>query len=125
MIFYEDLALLHTTANKRTMFFAELISRMDADNVVNVNANIKREICKSINSKTNNPVDIASTYIKQLCRNGMLRSLGGGGYLVNPKIAGFSNYADTINKKMERWINVRYTKDGSREITVGHQKTNK
>ncbi len=119
MIFYEDLSLLHSIANKQTLFFAGMISRMDTDNVVQMTRYVRNQIITEIGSKTTNKLNLAKSYLHQIVDSGLAKDMGDGAYMVLPKIAGFTNFGGPINSKMDKWIRIEY-KGKERKITVGN-----
>jgi len=48
MTFYKDIALLHSICNKQTLFFAEMVSRMDSDQMVQMTPYIRKQIIEVI-----------------------------------------------------------------------------
>lgn len=118
MTFYKDIALLHSIANKQTLFFMEMVLRMDSEQNVQMTQAVREKIMLSIGSKEKNLTNGASQYLKHLKELGLIRDKGKGEYMVNPKIHGFSNDAFAIQRKSEIFMNIKYTKDGGRTITV-------
>lgn len=118
MLFYKDLALLHSIANKQTLFFAEMIARMDGENIVQMTAYNREAIIESIGSKTNDKLALARQYIKTLSDAKLIKDLGKGAYMICPKIAGFVNSVDVINKKQKIFMKIAYPKDGERTIEM-------
>lgn len=119
MLFCEDIALLHSICNKQTLFFAEMLNRMDGDQVVQMTAYTRKQIVSSIGSKSSNPLNVARQYLKQLSDCGLVADLSDGAYMVNPRIAGFTNIAKVIDAKSDLFIKLKYSVDGVREISVG------
>ncbi len=118
MIFYQDLSLLHQTANKKTIFFMEMLSRMDSDQYVEMTPRVREKIISSISPKNKNPLDLARQYLARLVKEGLIAFHGKSSYMINPKISGFSNIDKFQNQKAERFIKLKY-KNGKRFITVG------
>jgi hypothetical protein len=118
MTFYEDLALLHSIANKQTLFLAAMIGRMDADNVVQMTPYIREQIMNEIGTSAKNKLAVAKQYINSLIKAGLITNIGRGAYMVVPKLFGFSNFVNSINEKQGRFIKIRYEND-KRTIEVG------
>ena len=62
--------------------------------------------------------NVARQYLKQLSDAGLVADLGDGAYMVNPKIAGFTNIANIVNDKSAIFLQVKYTSDARREISI-------
>lgn len=118
MIFYEDLAKLHAITNKQTLFFAGMLSRMDNDNVVQMTPYIRESIMDEIGTLSKDKLAVARQYLRTLVLSELIVDIGKGAYMVRPKFSGFSNMTSSINKKQERFIRLRYGKEG-RVIEVG------
>ena len=118
MLFCEDIALLHSICNKQTLFFAEMLNRMDGDQVVQMTSYVRKQIVTVIGSKSDNKLNVARQYLKQLSDAGLVADLGDGAYMVNPKIAGFTNIAKIVNDKADIFLQIKYSADDSREISV-------
>ena len=125
MLFCRDLALLSSICNKQTMFFAGMIHRMDSDHVVQMTPYVRKKLISEVGSKTGNPSNLARQYLKGLSDAGLVASLGDGAYMVNPKIAGFTNIASIVDAKSEVFLKIKYSPDGSRELSVTSEKTPK
>lgn len=118
MLFCQDIALLHSICNKQTLFFAEMLNRMDGDQVVQMTSYIRKQIVDAIVSKSENKLNVARQYLKQLSDAGLVADLGDGAYMVNPKIAGFTNIAKIVDNKSEIFLNIKYSSNKKREISV-------
>ncbi len=118
MLFCEDIALLHSICNKQTLFFAEMLNRMDGDQVVQMTSYVRKQIVTVIGSKSDNQLNVARQYLKQLSDAGLVADLGDGAYMVNPKIAGFTNIAKIVNDKADVFLQIKYTANAEREISV-------
>jgi len=121
MTFYDDLALLHSIYNKQTLFFSGMLKRMDDKQVVQMTSYTRREIISEIGSKATDPLSTARQYLKTLSDGGLVANIGGGAYMVNPKVHGFNNMQASIDKKMQRFIEIKYAK-GKRTISAGETK---
>lgn len=119
MVFYEDLALLNSTCNKQTLFFAEMISRMDDKQMVQMTGYARKEIIAAIGCSTPDALNLAKQYLRKLQSDGLIVGKGDGCYMVNPKIAGFTNAVNSINEKTELFIKLKYSGKNGREIEVG------
>lgn len=119
MLFCEDIALLHSICNKQTLFFAEMLNRMDGDQVVQMTSYVRKQIVTAIGSISENRLNVARQYLKQLSDAGLVADLGDGAYMVNPKIAGFTNIAKIVNDKSDVFLQIKYTASNKREISVG------
>jgi len=121
MLFCEDIALLHTICNKQTMFFAEMISRMDGDQVVQMTPYTRKQLVSLIGSKSGAPLNVARQYLKQLSDSNLIADLGDGAYMINPRVAGFNNIAKMVEEKSDLYIRLRYSAEtGERHLTVGN-----
>lgn len=118
MLFCEDIALLHSICNKQTLFFAEMLSRMDGDQIVQMTPYTRKQIVTIIGSKSEDKLNVARQYLKQLSDAMLVADLGDGAYMVNPKIAGFTNIANIVNDKSAIFLQVKYTSDARREISI-------
>lgn len=119
MIFYKDLAMLHSSTSKEILFLAYMIARMDKDNVVQMTPYVRESIMDEIGSEAGDKLAVARQYIKSLSDKGLIANIGKGAYMVRPKLTGFSNLLDPINKKQDRFIKIKYSKKGARTIEVG------
>jgi len=119
MLFCEDIALLHSICNKQTLFFAEMLNRMDGDQVVQMTAYTRKQIVEAIGSNSGNKLNIARQYLKQLSDAGLVADLSDGAYMVNPRIAGFTNIAKVVDSKASLFIKLKYSAKGGRELSVG------
>lgn len=117
MIFYEDLALLHQTANKQTMFFMQMLSKMDKDQIVQMTGYVRKNIISHVSPGNENKLELARQYLKRLSKDGLIRNVGDGAYMINPKISGYSNVDKFQNEKSEIFIKLKY-KHGKRKIEV-------
>ena len=117
MTFYRDVSLLHSIHNQQTLFFAEVISRMDGKNIVSLTPGVRKKIIKAIGSKTDNPLASARQLLNKLVKSELIASQGGGDYMVNPKIYGHSNMRMNIKEKDEVFLKIKYTQEG-REISA-------
>jgi hypothetical protein len=115
MTFYRDIALLHSICNKQTLFFAEMASRMDGDQVVQMTQYVREEIADSIGISEANKLTTVRQYLYLLKGHGLIADIGKGAYMINPKLHGHNNFADSINKKHQRFIKIQYNANGSRE----------
>ncbi len=119
-MFFDGLALLHTIANHQTMFFAYLLSYMDDDNVVILNAGKKREIMKEIRYVGKDPLRAADQHLYKLKKVGLVTSMGGGNWMVNPKLAGnFGDYKFLVDKKVDLFLKITGKSNGTVIGTMG------
>ena len=89
MTYCNNLAKLKVIANKKTMFLAHILYRMNwhketRQYISTITAFDKREILKSIGAVSKNPIQLAGQYIHALTKAGLIKPLGGGGYLIDP-----------------------------------------
>ena len=47
-----------------------------------------------------------------------MADLGDGAYMVNPKVAGFTNITKIIDDKSDVFLQVKYTNNAKREISI-------
>lgn len=97
MCYYEHLAKLAHVANKQTMFLAHMLYRMEWDNeskqmVVNLNPSQKRSIMKLVADGSKDSNRLANQYLLKLSKAGLIKSIGGGSYLVDPLSYGGHKY---------------------------------
>ena len=119
-VMYNGLALLHTIANKQTQFFGYMLSRMDDDNLVSMTPNQRRQAIEEIGSKTENPLTMARQHIHGLVKAGLITSLGGSDYMVNPMFANrIHDYKRKVNQKYELYLKAVAKADGTLEMEVG------
>ena len=134
MCYYEHLAKLARVANKQTMFLAHMLYRMEWNDttkqmVVNLTAFDKRSIMKEITPECENMNRLANRYLSALTEAGLIKSIGGGAFLVDPQSYGGHKYiskqlrnkssliyetrvfTDEVEGKMESYI---VTEDGER-----------
>ena len=121
MLFCEDIALLHSICNKQTLFFAEMLNRMDCDQVVQMTAYTRKQIVDLVGSTSGNKLNVARQYLKQLSDAGLVADLGDGAYMINPKVAGFTNIAKIVDNKVDLFIKLKYSAKGGRELSVGKE----
>lgn len=121
-VMYNGIALLHTIANKQTMFFGYMLSRMDEDNLVSMTPNQRRQAMEDIGSKSSNPLVMARQHLHGLVKAGLITPLGGSDYMVNPLFANkIHDYKRKVNQKYELYLTAVARADGSMEIEVGAQ----
>ncbi len=98
MIYVEGLAKLAVVANKQTLFYARMLLRVELHEsnqyIVSLTAFDKREILKSIGSKSNDPLKVASQYLNSLKKAGLIKPIGGSAYAICPVSAGLPKYMD-------------------------------
>lgn len=95
-----------------------MLNRMDGDQVVQMTSYTRKQIVNAIGSKSENKLNVARQYLKQLSDAGLVADLGDGAYMVNPKIAGFTNIAKIVDNKSEIFLNIKYSSNKKREISV-------
>ena len=124
MTFYKDLSLLHSIHNKQSLFFAQVLSRMDGEQVVCLTPRARKQIMLEIDSKSKNPLATARQMLSKLVKENLIVSMGGGDYMVNPKLYGYSNIRNTINNKHDIFMKLRYSQNDKKIILVGKSETN-
>lgn len=97
MCYYEHLAKLSQIANKQTLFLAHVLYRMEWNGeskqfIAYLTTAQKREIINAIGSNSKNPLESAKQYIASLTKVGLIKSIGGGAYLIDPASYGGSKY---------------------------------
>lgn len=97
MCYYEHLAKLARVANKQTMFLSHMLYRMEWNHeakqmVVNLTAFDKRSIMKEITPDCKNMNRLANRYLSALTEAGLVKSIGGGAFLIDPQSYGGSKY---------------------------------
>lgn len=119
MTFYRDIALLHTIANKQTLFFSHMVSRMDKDQIVQMTPYVRKQIMDLIGATQKNRLAGASQYIDKLIKAELIASVGDGAYMINPRIHGYTNWKEGIANKYRQFteLRLRYSEDG-REIEI-------
>ena len=120
MTYYKNIALLQNLYNKESLFFCHLLSTADKDLIVNLTKYQKEKIVRLIGSKSKNPSNIAKQYISKLVKLGLILSVGGGSYKVNPSIHGFSAGSDYLEKMKHNYaeIRIKMRPDKDAEITA-------
>ncbi len=93
--YYAHLIQLRRYANKQTLFMAHLLTRMEFDQEtkqlkVQLNAAIKRDIMRDINSKSSNLLKTADKYLYDLSQVGSIKSINPGTYIVDPECYGYN-----------------------------------
>ena len=120
MTFYKDIALLHSIMNKQSLFFAELVSRMDEQQRVHLSTFVRHEVMAAIKSTTSDDLATCRQMLNKLVKCELITSMGGSTYMINPRIHGHSNVSGSIKEKEEVYIKLRYNlKDKERTISVG------
>ena len=120
MTFYKDIALLHSICNKQTLFFAAMASRMDDKQVVQMTPYIRKEIMDEIRTKSKDKLGAAKQYLFRLKESGLVADIGGGAYMINPRIHGRNNMQSSIDSKTETFMRIKYSANGERkDITCG------
>lgn len=114
MTFYKDIALLHSICNKQTLFFAEMVSRMDSDQMVQMTPYIRKQIIDVIGVKSTDKLAAARQYLSKLADSNLIANNNDGAYMVNPKIHGHNNFLNAIEKKTEIFLKIKYSKSGKR-----------
>ena len=102
MCYYEHLAKLSRVANKQTLFLAHLLYRMEWNSdakqcIVSLTAYDKRTIIEAIGCDSKDPGQLARQYLARLCKSGLIRSIGGSAYLIDPQSYSGSKY---VSKKL-------------------------
>ena len=102
MSYYEHIAKLAMVANKRTLFLAHVLSRIEWHEeqkilYVDLPAMVKRDILKAIGAESENPLVLASQYINTLVKAGLIKSMGSSRYAIDPQSY---SYAKNIPKSM-------------------------
>jgi hypothetical protein len=97
MSYYEHIAKLAMVANKRTLFLAHVLSRIEYHDeqkvlYVDLPAMVKRDILKAIGAESENPLVLASQYINTLVKAGLIKSIGSSRYAIDPQSYGYSKY---------------------------------
>ena len=107
MTFYRDIGMLHGLYNKESLFFAYMLANANHELVVHLNSKLKSDIMEKIGSRAKIKRNAADQQLRKLKELGLIRSLGGGSYMVNPHIHGFSNNVERINTLKAKYIEVR------------------
>jgi len=119
-IFFDNLALMHTVANKQTMFFGYMLSRMNDDNHVSMTIYHRKLAMEQIGSTAKKPLNMARQYLHLLVKANLIVCLGGSEYMVNPKFAGtFQDHKWVVDKKEALYMNAIAKSDGTMKIEVG------
>lgn len=119
-VFFDGLALLHTVANQQTLFLAYLLSDMDNDNMVHLTSYKKKQIMQEIGSKSKKPLIMAGQHLISLAHAGLVKSQGGGAYMVNPQFASkFEDFKHLRDEKTEVYLHMVGKPDGSVEFEAG------
>ena len=97
MCYYEHLAKLAQVANKQTLFLSHVLYRMEWNGeakqfISYLTTAQKREIINAIAPDCKNPLNSAKQYIRVLTDAGLMKSIGGGAYLIDPASYGGSKY---------------------------------
>ena len=104
--FYRDFPLLNGARNKRISFFVEMAGRMNDKQVVNMTAKQKKDIMKLIDPDSKDPLNAAKQYLAALREIDYIRLVGGGDYMINPRIFGRTNFRDDIDKRCSVYIKI-------------------
>jgi len=97
MCYYEHLAKLARVVDKKTMFLSHLLFRMEWEKdtrqmVINLSPHIKRQIMDIVSPDCGNKIKMANRYLSLYTGAGILKSLGGSAYLVDPMCYGGHKY---------------------------------
>jgi hypothetical protein len=97
MTYFEHLSKLAFVANKKTLFLAHLLSRMEFDETIKImyvdlSPMVKRDILKAIGAKSNNPLSLASQYIQSLQKAGLIKSIGSSRFMIDPMSYSYAKY---------------------------------
>ena len=97
MCYYEHIAKLAVVANKQTLFLAHMLSRMEYHQeqkmlFVDLTSLAKRDILTAIGAKTKNPLSLASQYINELQKAGLIKCMGKNRYAVDPQSFSYAKY---------------------------------
>jgi len=120
MTFYRDIALLHAIANKQTLFFSHMVSRMDKDQIIQMTPYVRKQIMDLIGATQKNKLAGASQYIDKLIKSELIASVGDGAYMINPRIHGYTNWKESIATKHRQFteLRLRYSEENGREIEI-------
>lgn len=122
MTYYAHLAKLTGIANKQTMFLSHLLYHMTFNDelkmcIVDLTATRKREILKAIGAKSNDCLRLASVYIAQLSKHGLIKSIGGGRYVIAPESYSYGKYIPKeLRAKSGRIYQMQVFQDNDMEI---------
>lgn len=97
MSYYEHIAKLSLVANKQTLFLAHILSRLEFNRstkqlIVDLPPRVRRQILEDLGIESKDPLNLAKGYIRQLVKAGLIKSIGGGSYVVDPESYGYSGY---------------------------------
>jgi len=95
MLYTEQIAKLTQIANKQTMFLVHVLFYADFDKdskqyTVDLSVARKKEILRKLDSKSTAGTNMANQYLAKISKAGIMKSIGDGRWLINPK--GFSGY---------------------------------
>ena len=119
MSYYEHIAKLAVIANKQTIFLSHLLGMMEYDGekgvlIVDMNPKVKRRIIKDMEIESKNPLRLASQYLDKLQKAGLVKSLGGGRFLIDPSSYSYGRYVpkNLRNKASYIFSSVKFERDG-------------
>jgi len=120
--YYENIAKLSTVANKRTLFLAHMLYRMEYEKslnmlVVDLTPRIKRQIISEISDSCKDPLNSAKQYISHLVKADLIKSIGSGAYTVDPSSYSYAAYVPkNLRDKASVVYNKIIHKDGEQTI---------
>ena len=123
MSYYEHIAKLSVIANKQTVFLSHLLCRMEYHGqskslVVEMNPKVKRDIISLMEIESKNPLRLASQYLIKLQRAGLVKSIGGGRFLIDPSSYGYGKYVPKALRDSAAEIYVNATFNEAGDITT-------
>ena len=119
MTFYKDISLLHSLHNQQTLFYSELLARMENNQLVHLTPNVRKQIVKNIGSTTSDPLRFVRQMLDKLKKKGLISPCGGSTWVINPRLHGHSNLKSVIEKKEKIFLKITYGDHDEREMYAG------
>jgi len=97
MMYFDSMAKLTANMSKETKFFFHMLRLMEYHkeskmNIVNLSTHKRREIIKIITPESKDPLSLARQYLSRLNQQNRIKSIGGGAYLIDPRLFGYASY---------------------------------
>jgi len=106
MVFTETISQLLGLMNNEGKFYAMLLSRVDKDCMVTLNAYNKKQIIRECGITDGNLVNRASQLLYRIQKKGLVKKMGGGTWMLNPDIIGKNAHMHRILELKQRFADI-------------------
>ncbi len=124
-LFIDDIARIYRLPSERALI--ELLSLLNYENQIILNAAIKKKIAQRVGYKT---VAVLNNYLTSCVKSGVLRHVETGVYEPNPELFGRGSWNEIRERRLsEFWLMVNYDDEGNKTVSSSlgesHRKKNK